>query len=562
MSARLGSQTRPGSPVSSLARAAASAPPGALAAPLFAARSLRVGYGDTVALDGVDVAVRAGEKLAIVGESGSGKSTLALAALGLLPTSARILGGELELAGENVTRASERALRRLRGRHVGLVPQDPTVSLNPTLRIGPQVAEAVRRSGVRDRGGVLEGVHRALLDAGLDAPELRARQFPHELSGGMRQRVLIAIALAGSPRLLVADEPTSALDVTVQRRILDELERVVDEHGLGLVLITHDIGVATDRADRLVVLRHGRVVEEGATSALLRAPSAEYTRELLLAAPGREVPSPRPDASAPELLRLSGVRKRFRLPGGGVQSALDGVDLAVRAGQTTALVGESGSGKSTLLRVALGLERSDAGEVRFAGELFGQGAGGVRALRRRVQLVQQSPWSSLDPRWPIERSIAEPLRSFGVGDRAARAARVRELAELVALPTALLSRRPAELSGGQRQRVAIARALAIKPELLLLDEPVSALDVSVQEQVLLLLERLQRELGVAYLFVSHDLGVVRRLAHEVVVLRRGEVVESGPAERVFAAPASEYTRELLEAVPGHAHARALAAFTR
>ena len=512
---------------------------------------LRIAYGDRTAVDGVDLVVAPGEKVALVGESGSGKSTIALAALGLLPPTAQITGGTLRLDGTDVTYAPEAVRRGYRGGFAGLVPQDPGVGLNPTLRVGAQVAGAVRQRGVRGRGAIAEAVVGALIEAGIDEPELRSRQYPHELSGGLRQRVLIAIALAGKPRLLIADEPTSALDTTVQATILDGLESAVRVRGIAFLLITHDLGVATDRADRVVVLRDGRVVEAGPTAAVVRSPTAAYTRALLGAAPRIDVTPPVGDPAAREVLRLEGVVKHFRRPGAEPVAAVDEVDLVVRAGQTTALVGESGSGKSTTLRIALGIERPSAGRVLVDGEeVTAASSAAWRRVRRHVQLVQQNPYAALDPRRTVLDSVTEPLRSFRVGSRQDRAARAAELIDRVALPRTVLTRRPTELSGGQRQRVAIARALALAPDVVLLDEPVSALDVSVQTQVLELLEELQRELGVAYLIVSHDLAVIGRLAHDTVVLRNGRVVESGQTADVFRAPQHEYTRTLLDAVPG------------
>ncbi|TFE32815.1 ABC transporter ATP-binding protein [Frankia sp. B2] len=474
----------------------------------------------------------------------------------------------LSVAGTGVTGASERVLRTIRGTVIGLVPQDPMVGLNPTMRIGGQPAEAVRRSGV-DKRLVSAEVVEALDRAGLDNPVLRARQYPNQLSGGMRQRVLIAIAIAAHPRLIVADEPTSALDVTVQRRIPDHLGRLVAESGTSLLIITHDLGVAADQADRVVVMRRGRVVERGAPASILRTPRDPYTRHLIEVAPalsstGGLVPRFPEAPPAPELLRLEGITKDFRLPrtrgGERVFRALDEVSLSVRAGQTLGLLGESGSGKTTAPRIAMGLEKPTSGRIHLDGQdITSAGWSQLRPLRRRFQLVHQNPFSSLDPRFTVGESIAEPLLSFRVGDRASRAARVRELLDQVALPAAFRGRRPIELSGGQRQRVAIARALAIEPELVFLDEPVSALDVSVQDQILLLLLRLQQELGVAYFFISHDLAVVAQLAHEVAVLRAGRIVESAPAADVLTAPTQDHTRELLGAIPGQRFAAALAA---
>jgi len=528
-------------------------------APIIDIRGLAVDYAHdgrvSHALRGIDLTVARGERLAIVGESGSGKSTAALALLGLLPHTGRIVAGSARVSGIELNGASERIARRIRGRVVGLVPQDPTVSLNPTQRVGHQVGEAVRLRGVA-RPAVDAAVVEALTQAGIDDPFARARQYPHELSGGLRQRVLIAIALAGDPDVIVADEPTSALDVTVQRRILDHLDSLVRERGIALVIITHDLGVAADRADRVVVLQDGRVVEAGKALDVLAAPSHPYTQRLVAAAPGltRIAPPREPDASTPVVVRWEGVVKDFALPRGAATDtlrAVDDVTLEARAGRTLAIVGESGSGKTTLLRIALGLEKPSAGRVVFDGvDITSLGWRAARPLRRRFQLVQQNPFASLDPRFSIARSIAEPLVSFGIGSRQTRRARVAELLDLVALPAGTGARRPAELSGGQRQRAAIARALAIEPELLYLDEPVSALDVSVQDQVLRLLARLQADLGVGFVLVSHDLGVVAQVAHEVAVVRHGRVLEQGPAGRVLNEPAHEYTRTLLDAVPG------------
>ncbi|SBW22413.1 xenobiotic-transporting ATPase [Candidatus Protofrankia californiensis] len=536
---------------------------------------LSVGYrrrGRTaLAVDSLDLAIASGETVAVVGESGSGKTTTANAILGLLPANGQITAGSIRVAGTDITTAGERTLRAIRGTVVGLVPQDPMVALNPTMRIGGQVAESVRRRGV-DKRLVPAEVVEVLERAGLDNPVLRARQYPHELSGGMRQRVLIAIALAGHPRLIVADEPTSALDVTVQRTILDHLGRLVTETGTSLLIITHDLGVAADRADRVIVMQNGRVVERGDPESILLASSDPYTRHLIEAAPalshsGHVVPRFTEVTPAPEILRLEAVSKDFRLPrtsgGDRVFRALEDVTLSVRAGQTLGLVGESGSGKTTALRIAMALDKPTSGRVFLDGkDITSAGWSELRPLRRRFQLVHQNPYSSLDPRFSVEESIAEPLVSFRVGNRASRSARVRELLDQVALPVDFRERRPSELSGGQRQRVAIARALALGPELVFLDEPVSALDVSVQDQILGLLTGLQRELGVSYFFISHDLAVVAQLSHEVAVLRRGRVVESGSTAAVFAAPGQDHTRELLGAIPGQRFAAALAAVPR
>jgi peptide/nickel transport system ATP-binding protein len=498
------------------------------------------------ALDAVDLAVEPGETVAVVGESGSGKSTLAAAVLGLLPPTGEV-SGSIEVGGHQVVAAKERTLRAVRGRVAALVPQDPAVGLNPTLRIGRQVAEAVRRREPAVPGRSVDAeVIAALEAAGLDDPVLRARQYPHELSGGMRQRVLIGAALAARPQLLIADEPTSALDVTVQKRILDHLERLVAERGISLLLITHDLGVAADRADRVLVMRAGRLVESGPAAQILVSPRTDYTRALIRAAPGLSATPAAEAVPGPEILRLENVVKDFP-----AVRALDDVSLTVPAGQTLALVGESGSGKTTALRIALGLERPTSGRVFFEGQdVTDLGERRLRPLRRRFQLVHQNPFSSLDPRFSVLQTVTEPLVSFGVGDRASRRARALELLEQVDLPAGHLTRRPAELSGGQRQRVAIARALALEPDLILLDEPVSALDVRVQEQILRLLAGLQVELGLSYLFISHDLAVVASISHQVAVMRRGRILEQGTTKSVFDDPRSDYTRELLDAVAG------------
>ncbi|MCU1479530.1 MAG: transporter, binding component [Subtercola sp.] len=566
--------------------------------PIVEINNLSVTYSregrKSAAVSDLTLIIAAGETVAIVGESGSGKSTTANALLGLLPSGGEVSGGSIRIDGADTTRASEKVLRSIRGRVIGLVPQDPMVALNPTLRIGPQVAEAVRRRGDVPKRSLDAEVVEVLEAAGLDNPVLRARQYPHELSGGMRQRVLIAIALAGRPQLIVADEPTSALDVTVQKRILDHLQSLVRDRGISLLIITHDLGVAADRADRVLVMQGGRVVEQGRPAEILVAPAEDYTRRLIAAAPGlssdgrvkirhaggsaaRGGAATGPATSvadravapagsvtaggdtATPILSIVGVTKDYRLPrspeGQRTFRAIDAVSIDVPAGQTVGLVGESGSGKTTTLRVALGLEKPTAGRVLFEGvDITDAGWRELRPLRKRFQLVHQNPFSSLDPKFTVGQSILEPLVSFGVGDRASRSARLRELLDQVALPAAFADRRPAELSGGQRQRVAIARALALKPDLVFLDEPVSALDVSVQEQILTLLATLQDELGLSYLFISHDLAVVAQLAHRVAVLNRGVVVEQGATIDVFANPQSDYTKALLDAIPGRATA--------
>jgi peptide/nickel transport system ATP-binding protein len=507
------------------------------------------------AVVGLDLTVAPAEVVAIVGESGSGKTTTANALIGLLPPNGRITAGSAVVDGVETAGANERVLRGLRGSVVGLIPQDPMVGLNPTRRVGHQIAEAVRLRGIGG-AGVRAEVLEFLGQAGVPDPELRARQYPHELSGGLRQRALIAIALAGRPKLIIADEPTSALDVTVQKRILDHLGGLVREQGISLLIITHDLAVAADRADRVVVMRAGRKVEQGDPATILGAPRERYTRQLIAATP-RVAPrfDVRDQVLPSPILTLTDVSKTFAVNdlrrGARGFNALDRVSVTVPRGQTHALVGESGCGKTTTLRIALGLETATSGSVRLDGdEIAGLSWNRLRPLRRKAQLVHQDPFATLDPKFTVAQSITEPLVSFRVGDRRSRRQRARELLDQVALPHAYLDRLPSELSGGQRQRVAIARALALRPDLIMLDEPVSALDVLVQEQILRLLADLQAALGLSYLFVSHDLAVVAEVAHTVSVMSHGKVVEQGPVAEVFAHPRSACTRELIDAVPG------------
>ncbi|MFI2489778.1 dipeptide ABC transporter ATP-binding protein [Promicromonospora kroppenstedtii] len=543
--------------------------------PLLRVRGLEVAYGDTPVVRGVDLDVARGERVAIVGQSGSGKSTVVAALLRLLPGAGRITGGTVELDGEDLTAAGEARMRAVRGGRIGLVPQDPGTNLNPAMRLGDQVADALRAHGLRGPA-VRRRVHELLEEAGVPEPERRAKQFPHEFSGGMRQRVLIAVALAREPELLLADEPTSALDVTVQRRILDHLGALAEARGTAMLLVTHDLGLAADRADRVIVMLDGRIVEQGTPEQVLRAPRHEYTRRLVAAAPAAVVAQAGPGASGPDgpgrdgsapdapdappsadVVTVRDLVKEYRVRGrGGVLRAVDDVSFSVPRGGTTALVGESGSGKTTVSRILLGLEAPTSGEALVDGRsISGAGRAERRALRRRVQPVFQDPYASLDPTHTVERVVDEPLRIFGIGDRESRRARVAELLDQVALPRDVAHRHPGTLSGGQRQRVAIARALAPGPELLVLDEAVSALDVLVQEQILELLADLQERLGVSYLFISHDLAVVRGIADNVVVLRQGRVEEQGCVDDVFHSPRAAYTRDLLGAIPGAAFAR-------
>lgn len=531
----------------------------------------RAGRGWTPAVRGISLEVRPGELVSLVGESGSGKTTLVQGALGLLPPSARIGRGTIAYSGVDVTGWPDKRMKLVRGNHVGFIPQDPNTSLNPVKRIGHQVIEAVRfnaRDGRREAAAHREQALESLRAAGLADVERVFDQYPHELSGGMKQRALIAIALAGKPRIIVADEPTSALDVTVQKRILDHLAGLREELDLGVLLVTHDLGVALDRSDRIAVMQEGRLVEEGEVAQVLTSASDPYTRRLLEAAPSRHEGRLRPRASAgppastgEPALAADGLTKTYRLRGRGPRSelrALDDARFLVRRGTTHAIVGESGAGKSTLAGILVGFTTPDAGTVHIDGaELTALGRREWRGVRRDLQFVFQNPFTSLDPRFTVSRLIAEPLRAYGLArTRAERAARVSELLAAVALDDSYAHRLPGQLSGGQRQRVAIARALALEPKVVVLDEAVSALDVSVQAQILQLLVDLQAELGLTYVFVTHDLGVVRLVADDVTVMKAGAVVESGSVEEIFVNPSDDYTRALIDAIPGTRHSAA------
>ncbi|MDP7725757.1 ABC transporter ATP-binding protein [Mycobacterium sp. TY814] len=526
---------------------------------------VRFGTGEPV-VRGVDLSVRRGQTVAVVGESGSGKSTTAAAILGLLSPGGRITAGRIMFDGQDITGAGRRLMRSVRGREIGYVPQDPMTNLNPVWKVGFQVREALRVN-TEGRDARRRAVQ-LLADAGMPNPDKQAGRYPHQLSGGMCQRALIAIGLAGRPQLLIADEPTSALDVTVQRQVLDHLQRLTDELGTALLLITHDLALAAERAERVVVMHHGTVVESGAAQAILREPRHEYTRRLVAAAPSvtardkraaqireRVATEAAEHARAQDdILVASGLTKVYPESGGVPWRrtefrAVDGVSFRVRRASTLAVVGESGSGKSTVARMVLGLLPPTSGSVVFDGT----DVGAVRktlAFRRRIQPVFQNPYSSLDPMYSVFRAIEEPLRIHRVGDRRQREQAVRELLEQVALPSSVFDRLPRELSGGQRQRVAIARALALRPDVLVCDEAVSALDVLVQAQILDLLGELQANLGLTYLFISHDLAVVRQISDDVLVMQSGKVVEHSPTEAVFTRPAHAYTRQLLEAIPG------------
>ncbi|WP_330263780.1 ABC transporter ATP-binding protein [Streptomyces griseorubiginosus] len=503
--------------------------------------------GDVPAVRGVSLHVRPGETLALVGESGSGKSTVALAAMGLLPGTARV-SGRVSVGGTEIVGATEASLTRLRGRTASMVFQEPATALDPLTRVGAQIAEVVRNHRDVSRSEAAREAVQLLRRVGIPEPERRASAFPFQLSGGQRQRVVIAMAIANSPGLLIADEPTTALDVTVQAEILDLLRGLAADSGTGVLLVTHNMGVVADFADRVAVMLRGEVVETGSVEEVLLRPRHAYTRELLAAVPrlrfsGTDTP---PAEETAPVVRLRDVSVRF-----GRVRALDGVSLDVRPGETVGLVGESGSGKSTAARVALGLVAPDSGSV----SLFGADLRRVRGRTRRellagVGVVLQDPVASLDARMSVAECVAEPLRVHRRGmSGAERRDRVAEVLELVRLPRELAGRGPRELSGGQRQRVSLARALVLEPRLLVADEPTSALDVSVQRTVLEVIAELQRELGFACLLVSHDLAVVQEFAGRVVVMRDGRVEEQGPTMATLLRPETEYTRRLIAAVP-------------
>ncbi|MFD3497273.1 dipeptide ABC transporter ATP-binding protein [Streptomyces sp. NPDC058678] len=509
--------------------------------------------GDVPAVREVSLHVRPGETLALVGESGSGKSTVALASMGLLPGNARA-SGRVTVDGTDVVAAGEAELARLRGRTASMVFQEPATALDPLTRIGRQIAEVVRNHRPVSRTQAAREAVELLRRVGIPEPERRASAFPFQLSGGQRQRVVIAMAIANSPSLLIADEPTTALDVTVQADILDLLRELAVGSGTGVLLVTHNMGVVADFADRVAVMLRGEVVETGPVEEVLLRPTHEYTRRLLAAVPrlmlSGEGPPPSGPPEEPAVVRLRDVSVRFGRGRRAVR-ALEGVSLDVQPGETVGLVGESGSGKSTAARVALGLVPPDDGSVSLFGtDLTGARGRARRALLAGVGVVLQDPVASLDARMSVAECVAEPLRMHRRGMSAAeRRERTAEVLELVRLPRELARRGPRELSGGQRQRVSLARALVLRPRLLVADEPTSALDVSVQRTVLEVIAELQRELGFACLFVSHDLAVVQEFAQRVVVMRAGRIEEQGPTMSTLLRPETEYTRRLIAAVP-------------
>jgi microcin C transport system ATP-binding protein len=514
--------------------------------------NLSVCFGDRHVVEGVSFQLDRGETLALVGESGSGKTLTALSLLQLLPPGARNDTGQIKLGGQSVLDADPETLRRMRGGVAGMVFQEPMTSLNPLHRIGRQVAEAVRTHRRMPRAALRARVISLLEQAGFDDAAHRLDAFPHQLSGGQRQRAMIAMALANDPALLIADEPTTALDVTIQAQILALLAGFKASRGLALLLITHDLAIVRRYADRVCVMQAGRIVEAGPASRIFAAPEHPYTRMLLAAEPAGP-PVPLPNA-APVRLEAQDLAVHFPIQRGilrrtiGHVRAVDGVSITVRRGETVGLVGESGSGKTTLGFALLGLARAE-GRILFEGtDLLTLDRRAWRRMRARMQIVFQDPYGSLSPRMSVGEIVAEGLRvharELSQGERMAR---VAAALEEVGLPAEAMRRYPHEFSGGQRQRIAIARVLVLKPPLVVLDEPTSALDRSVQAQIVDLLRDLQRRYPVSFLFISHDLAVVRALAHRVVVMRNGKVVEQGEADAIFDAPRHPYTQALMQA---------------
>ena len=547
---------------------------------LVTVRDLRVSFSlgkrrTLEAVRGVHFTVREDATLALVGESGSGKTVSAMSILRLLPENAVVHpASRVEYAGENLLSAPAPRLRALRGREISAVFQEPMSSLNPVLTVGEQVAEVLRLHRRMSARAALERAAELLAEVGIPEPRARLRSYPHELSGGQQQRVMIAMAIANEPKLLIADEPTTALDVTVQRQVLELIARLRERHRMSVLFISHDLGLVGEIADDVVVMRDGVVRESGPVARIFHAPQDAYTKALLACRPRLEArprrlpviddfmrgrtppaaPLERPPAGAP-VMQAKQLRKEFRLRTGLFASkalvAVSDVSFDVARGRTVGLVGESGSGKTTVALLALRLLDPSAGEARLDGaDLARLTPGRMLPFRRRIQIVFQNPYASLNPRRTIGRTLVEPMRIHSLGaSESERYERARRLLERVGLPADAMQRYPHEFSGGQRQRIAIARALAVEPEVLVCDEPVSALDVSVQATVLNLLLDLQESLGLAYLFISHDLAVVKYMSDEVLVMRAGEVVERGTPEAIFASPQHEYTRKLIAAIP-------------
>ncbi|HNJ45826.1 MAG TPA: dipeptide ABC transporter ATP-binding protein [Ottowia sp.] len=531
---------------------------------LLEVRDLSVAFGAKTVVEGVSLAIAPGEKLALVGESGSGKTVTALSLLRLLHD-ARVGGSAWFDDGRQrreLLALPERELRGLRGDQIAMIFQEPMTALNPLMTVGAQIAEVLRLKRALTPAQSAQAAIELIAHTGIPEPERRAGAYPHQLSGGQRQRAMIAMALACAPKLLLADEPTTALDVSLRGQMLELLDDLRRDHGMAVLLITHDLNLVRRFADRVAVMQHGRLVEQGATESIFNAPEHPYTRQLMASRPERDVVEAAADAGATPALSAQGLRVVYPTPLPGIRGwfrkgafvALQGADFAIAAGRTLGVIGESGSGKSTLAQAALGLlpRPQVAGQVQVSGRSWQGRAGADRPLRRAVQVVFQDPFSSLSPRLTVEEIVGEGLRVHApVMPPAERSQRVGQALADVGLTQAafpgLLGRYPHEFSGGQRQRIALARALIVQPELLVLDEPTSALDVTIQKQVLGLLQQLQRERGLAYLLITHDVDVVRAMAHEVLVLKDGAVVEAGAAAQVLSQPQPPYTQRLLAA---------------
>ena len=508
------------------------------------------------AIKGLSLTVRPGETLCVVGESGSGKSMTAMAAIGLLPPSVTVLSGSIELGGFDLLSLDEEGWCDVRGRDIGMVFQEPMTSLNPVMRVADQIAETFQAHHLLSPAERSRRTLELLAEVNLPNPELIARAYPHELSGGQRQRVMIAMALALEPKLLIADEPTTALDVTTQAQVLKLIDNLRRKRGTAVLFITHDFGVVAEIADRVAVLQNGELVEQGAAHEVLHDPQHPYTRRLLAAVPSLTPPPPKAWREEPIVLKVGALTKAYG--GGGLfrksreVQAADAVSFDIRRGETLGLVGESGSGKSTVGRCVLRLIEPDGGTIEIGDLLFSSlSQHDLRPHRRRIQMVFQDPFASLNPRRKVGYIIAEGPITQGVGEaRAFEEARI--LLEKVGLPAQAAERYPHEFSGGQRQRIGIARALAMKPDVLVADEAVSALDVSVQAEILKLLKSLQEELGLSILFITHDLRVAAQICDRVAVMQKGRIVETAETAHLFANPRDAYTRQLLAAVPGKA----------